>query len=94
MAHDSERPDDARLMELFDKKRADLRCPVCTNTEFLLIDRWSDDEASIFDIYKFQTGKLPTKTGSLKTVAVACGNCGHIQQFVLDVLMKEPEPST
>ena len=93
MADNSARPDDANLMALFEKKRADLRCPVCKNDKFLLIDKLSDDEASVLDIYKFNTGKAPTKSGAVKTIAVACGNCGHIQQFVLDVLLKEPEAS-
>ena len=38
-------------------------------------------------------GKPPTKSGAVKTIAVACDNCGHVQQFVLDVLLKVPEPN-
>ncbi len=90
----TKRPDDKTLLELLAKKRADLACPICKHDDVMLLD--SDvthtagvEEASLFQIYRFEPDKRPHQVAGIKTVAVACANCGFVRQFVLDVLLRD-----
>jgi len=70
------------IIEQFSRKKADLRCRVCGHDAFNLIV--SDDGELKSYLELTSTGPSAVK---LRTVSMACGNCGHIEQFLFDTLM-------
>jgi hypothetical protein len=75
----------AAIIEQFQKKRADLRCRVCGNSNFNLLVSDKGDLRSYLEL----VDDSPTPT-RMRTISAACGNCGHLEQFLADVLLDRP----
>ncbi len=75
----------AEIIEQFRKKRADLRCRVCGHASFSLLV--NDSEAVRTYIELTNDGPGMTR---FRTVSTACENCGHIEQFLADLLLDRP----
>jgi hypothetical protein len=78
----------AKIIEQFQRKRADLRCRVCGHASFSLLVNSSEDSEAIKSYIEL-TNDSPGIT-RLRTVSTACANCGHIEQFLADLLLDRP----
>ena len=99
MQDHTKRPNDAELLKIFEQKHANLACPICKFEDVMLIDRDAStesgsEEASLLEIYRFEEHRRPKQIAGVKTIAVACANCGFVRQFVLDVLLQKPSART
>lgn len=86
-------PKDDELIKTLIRKNANLKCPVCAHDTMMLVERASNDEFSVFEVFKARRGQDPVRYAEVQTVAIACANCGFLRQFVLDALLNESVPA-
>jgi C4-type Zn-finger protein len=79
MTTDSATIDIDRLQASFKVKNAELRCPVCSSEDMVVLDPALSVPQDVY-----------WRPKSIKTVSVACGNCGLVRQFVQQILLREP----
>lgn len=94
MSSDALTPQDDALIEILLRKKANLNCTVCGHDHMMLVDRTSNGEFSMIEVFRAEAGANPVRFAEVHTVAIACANCGFIRQFVLDALLNEGAPTT
>jgi ribosomal protein L37E len=79
--------DDQFILEQFKRKRADLRCRACGNDGFMLLLPNEPSLKTYFHWQRSETSGEASTGPKLRTISIACDNCGHIEQFLADPLM-------
>ena len=73
-----------RAFEVLKSDLHNFRCLVCKHDEFVQLDRPEDGLATNLMLYQ---GDDPLAKKHSPLISVACTRCGHIEQFVREVLL-------
>jgi uncharacterized Zn finger protein len=79
MTTDSATQEIDRLQKIFEERKADLRCPVCTTDTQMVISGGGINAGPPYDSFT-------------PTVVVACRNCGFVRHFIQEFLLNEDNP--
>jgi DNA-directed RNA polymerase subunit RPC12/RpoP len=92
MTTDSATIEALRLKEIFEERKAELRCPICGNDSMQAMDSAGEGQGSAVTKYRLAADGTPVEaSAAIMTVAVACTNCGFVRQFVKKILLRERE---
>jgi ribosomal protein S27AE len=69
-----------KIVEIFKQKGVTLKCPMCGNSKFILIDGYFTNLLQ-GDLKYYTIGGT-----SIPTIAATCSNCGFISQHSLGIL--------
>jgi hypothetical protein len=71
------------------KKIGTLACPLCKTDTVAHFGSEDGNIGTRFDLVVFANGKPTAQVTPLRTVSVACANCGYIRQFAVDFLLPD-----
>ncbi len=71
--------DKLKAMKLLEKELHGFRCPVCSKDEFVQIDLPEKNIETKLSVYE---GDDPMARKHFSMFAVACTNCGRVEQFL------------